>query len=255
MSVEYSAEVLADAPTVRLRNGEASGTVAIDSSGNDNHGTYNGGVTLGAAGMVTDDPNTSVLFNGIDSFIDLGNVAALQGITKITFECIVAIAASGGNYGFLSPNYTDGDNPFTFEYGGVSTLYLRSGHFLGCGGGCDLDSGVSIDTTPHHLVFAEEVGVSAEIYLDGVSIASRALNTTGDMDGQWFIGKRKNNSFWMSGRMQECAIYGGQLLPPARVAAHHAAMIAPGPPPAAPSARRRRGLSRAIGASLSRAFR
>ena len=61
----YQAEVLADGPAGYWRLGEASGTVAADTSPNANSGAYVSGPTLGApAPLVADSSNRAVAFNG-----------------------------------------------------------------------------------------------------------------------------------------------------------------------------------------------
>ena len=60
----FAAEVLADGPIGYWRLGEAPGSAhAADASGNVNHGTYSGGVTLGQPGFHGGD--TAALFNGL----------------------------------------------------------------------------------------------------------------------------------------------------------------------------------------------
>jgi len=60
----YAAAMLALAPTVYYRHGEASGTQMTDASGNGRHGTYTGGPTLGARGLLMNDDDTAVSFEG-----------------------------------------------------------------------------------------------------------------------------------------------------------------------------------------------
>ena len=60
----YSGEVLADSPRAYWRLGEASGTSAADSSGNNRTGTYLNTPTLSQTGALTADTNTAVAFNG-----------------------------------------------------------------------------------------------------------------------------------------------------------------------------------------------
>jgi hypothetical protein len=66
----YSMAIAGDQPAAYYRLGESSGTTAIDSSGNGNHGTYLGGVTLGQPGALAGDSDTSVAFNGVDGIVD-----------------------------------------------------------------------------------------------------------------------------------------------------------------------------------------
>ncbi|MDX6199796.1 MAG: hypothetical protein QOJ79_2947, partial [Actinomycetota bacterium] len=55
----YQAAVLSDAPVGYWRLGERSGAVAADSSGAGRSGSYSGGVSLGVAGALVGDGDTS----------------------------------------------------------------------------------------------------------------------------------------------------------------------------------------------------
>jgi hypothetical protein len=66
----YPTVILGDHPAAYYRLGEASGSTAVDSSGNAHTGTYLGGVTLGQPGALAGDSDTSVGFNGVDSIVD-----------------------------------------------------------------------------------------------------------------------------------------------------------------------------------------
>jgi hypothetical protein len=62
----YRDMVLADAPLVYYRLGEATGSVAADSGGSGLDGVFLDGVTLGAVGVLQGDSNTSALFDGLE---------------------------------------------------------------------------------------------------------------------------------------------------------------------------------------------
>lgn len=66
----YDDTVLALNPVVYLKFDETSGTTASDSSGNGNDGTYNGGVTLGAAGPAERN-GVAAQFDGIDDYVSV----------------------------------------------------------------------------------------------------------------------------------------------------------------------------------------
>jgi hypothetical protein len=64
-STTYASTVLGDAPAIFWRLGEPGGSVAADSSGNGNTGTYSSsGVTYGAAGAPLGDADTAVSLSG-----------------------------------------------------------------------------------------------------------------------------------------------------------------------------------------------
>ncbi len=77
----YATQVLADDPILYWRLDEPSGTTAADASGEGNHGTYLGGVTLGTAGAIDEDPSASAHFDGSNDRVTLAapNPATLTG--------------------------------------------------------------------------------------------------------------------------------------------------------------------------------
>ena len=81
----YSASVLADSPRAYWRLGEASGTTAADASGNNRTGSYLNTPSLGAPGALTGDSNTAVSFNGVDEYVNVPYLAALNP-TAFTVE-------------------------------------------------------------------------------------------------------------------------------------------------------------------------
>src|SRR5712671_4787956 len=91
----YSSAVLADAPAGYWRLGESSGTTAADSAGH-NAGTYVGGVTLGQAGALSGDSDTSVVLDGSIATVQIPDAAALDPTTQITLEAWIKPSALTG---------------------------------------------------------------------------------------------------------------------------------------------------------------
>lgn len=87
----WYAQVRVARPSVWLRFEEKSGTVAIDSSGNGNHGTYLNSPTLNVAGIISN----AVTFNGTSQELDLPLSAAISGSGDFAVELI-------GNIGTLT---------------------------------------------------------------------------------------------------------------------------------------------------------
>ena len=81
----YRDDVLSDAPAAYWRLGESAGTVAADEKGTSN-GTYQNGVTLGRAGVLTADTNTAVSFDGVDDIVTVPHSSSLSATSGVTLE-------------------------------------------------------------------------------------------------------------------------------------------------------------------------
>ena len=80
------AEYLASLGTLQwLRVGEAMGTVASDSSGNANDGSYEGTFTLAQTGLVNDDSDTAVLL-GSDGKVNLGDITVFENADTLGYD-------------------------------------------------------------------------------------------------------------------------------------------------------------------------
>lgn len=98
--MSYWDDVAALAPTVSWRQGETSGTVATDSAGTDQAGTYTNSPTLGQPGIIPNVPaSTSVRYaggfgGGTNGYIDKlsGTVPSIPTLTNsFTFLCWVKL--------------------------------------------------------------------------------------------------------------------------------------------------------------------
>ncbi|MGI0075912.1 MAG: LamG domain-containing protein [Nitrosopumilaceae archaeon] len=102
--MSYTSEVLADTPVGYWRLGDQSGTTASDSSGNARNGTYTGGFTLQAGGLIAEDSNDAVSFNGTTGYVDLGtNIfgPVLNGSARVTIEAWFIPNSASGTQWFL----------------------------------------------------------------------------------------------------------------------------------------------------------
>ena len=82
LSNEYANRVLADSPLGYWRLGEFSGSVAVDSSGNGNDGTYVGNVVLGQAGLAPGS-DTAIQLNSSQSGHIVGPTYTGTAITAV----------------------------------------------------------------------------------------------------------------------------------------------------------------------------
>ena len=84
----YRTDVLSDGPAAYWRLGESAGTVAADEKGTSN-GTYQNGVALGRAGVLTADTNTAVSFDGVDDIVTVPHSSSLSATSGVTLEAWV----------------------------------------------------------------------------------------------------------------------------------------------------------------------
>jgi hypothetical protein len=173
------------------------GTIALDSSGNENHGTiYNPNGGLGLDGSVWDiDPNRGIVlsFNGDDTngaYISAGITTPMTLSSNFTWAFWAKQdAAQGNNDDVIIGNRWNGSSwikftPSFFEFGGNS-----------------LDSAINYDNLPpetwvHHAVVKE--GTHYTYYRDGINAGETSMNRTcdalpflmgGDTDGERWRGR------------------------------------------------------------------
>ena len=69
----YNYTILQDKPIAYYKLSETSGTVALDSSGNNYNGTYMNSISINQNGLITDTNNKAVKFDGINDYIEITN--------------------------------------------------------------------------------------------------------------------------------------------------------------------------------------
>jgi hypothetical protein len=208
----YATEVLADSPLVYWRQGEASGTSMLDSSGNGRGGTYNNSPTLGVAGLLTSGSDTAVTYNGTNQYGESG-FSSWMNVSVITLEAIIKTTATSGTVfgrGGSNRNYRIGIS------GGKAFIETNTGSFPILIGSTAVNDG-----NPHHIAGTWD-GSTLRIYVDGVAdgtlSAGGSLSAAGNV---LRVAQRSGDSFF-AGTVQECALY-GTTLSSTRIAAHAAA--------------------------------
>ena len=71
---------------------DGSGTIATDSAS-----THNGTLTNGPTWTTSGKINDALTFNGTNSYVTMGNVAAFNGLTAVTVAAWVKSSAPGAN--------------------------------------------------------------------------------------------------------------------------------------------------------------
>jgi hypothetical protein len=220
----YFNVVMSDNPLGYWRFGEASGTVANDSSSNAYNGTYVGGVTLGTTGLIATDTNTAITLNGSTGRVDVGAVAALYNLNRnFTIEW------------WMKPtNVTSYQGICSFGRVGTSGgVFIR----LNTSGGLDIlqDSVAAlfslttnfVANTVYYCAFTVDASGNYVLYINGASAFTGTLSAT-FAGGYVTLGADSSRTYsttlveYFSGVLDEIAIY-GTALSGTRISAHYAA--------------------------------
>ena len=214
---QYSATVLAGDPRGYWRFGEPPGSTTLhDSSGNANHGVYEGGVTLGVPGILAD--NTAATYDGINDIgrvpdsntLDVGGSLTLEGWIKRSSTAKAHQLMAKGNAFQLTVMNAGSGNQVWLRKPNVTTL-ARS------------NVAIPADGAYHHVVATiNGPGSTARIYIDGVDQTDLTLTAPQSLVDTTFplvFGTTNSGS----AQYDEFALY-DQVLTPTEVGEHHDAV-------------------------------
>jgi concanavalin A-like lectin/glucanase superfamily protein/chitobiase/beta-hexosaminidase-like protein/calcineurin-like phosphoesterase family protein len=221
-AVSYRNTVLGESGLVSYwRLGESAGTVAADSKGA-NAGTYSG-VSLGVPGAIVNDPDTAAAFNGSTSWVTL---PALAGVGDFTIE--------GWTY------LTNGNVTNNTVYGASGTVRLlaRPGSVTAAYAGVWLGgteytlqptaTASNLNTWVYWTVTRK--GNTLTLYRDGTQIGQRTdLPATATASISGSIGAQGGSLYFLTGRVDEVAVYSSALSATAVANHYSAALNGPGP--------------------------
>jgi len=219
----YREVVLADRPVGYWRLDETSGTVAHDSSGNDNNGTITGGVTLGVPGALA-SADTAMAFDGAGK---IATPATMQS-RSFSAECWVNVDPS-----VPSNNYPRFLGTAAFE--GLSGWYIGSngngvnGYYIAVESGVtspywyQANSGDETAGVYHHVVGTYDYASNnLSLYVDGALTAHMAPASVAAISSTALVLGAHPGGDNLTGSLDEVAIY-DYALTAAQVAAHYAA--------------------------------
>jgi hypothetical protein len=205
-TADYAARVLADRPVRFYRLGETAGTVAVDSGLNRADGTYLGGVTLGAAGALSGDPDKATTFGGANGYVNLPSLD-LQN-RSFTIEAWIKPSASSppATQTYFGAYRSPGTTGLIFNCRVLSSGALA----IGWGGAGDVTSPTNTITFGawNHTAIAYNYHTdSTRVYVNGVQVASSA---GGPFIGEWPVLNIGRGAF--GGDYFKIGI-GGEILP------------------------------------------
>jgi hypothetical protein len=205
----YAASVMADGPLAYWRLGEASGTSAIDETGNGHNGLLKGGVKLGELGALAGDGDTAAYFDGT-SYVDIGDKLDFAGTASLTIEAWVYPQAGNGGY-FGKGMYDQGYKGYFVADNDSTIQWVREG------------AGVSppvISFTGYSHIVGTYDGLNLTLYINGSKAGSKvATNSITDHPNPFTIGQVADWGMFV-GWIDEVAVY-GKALDATRVKAHY----------------------------------
>jgi hypothetical protein len=210
--LSYSEQVIADGAVGYWRLGEASGTVAVDSTATPLNGTYVGTPSLGEVGALSDG-NTAVLFDGVDDVVT--NAAAELQVTAGPFsvEAWAKRVGSSSDAGIVGRNEA---GSITWHVGATIFFYA---------GSTNISFAITDTTTYHHIVGTWDGTTAAngvKLYVDGVLRSQGTSASTVAATAALTIGDAFATSF--NGYIDEVALY-STVLTLAQIREHYKARL------------------------------
>ena len=219
--------LVTSAPTLLAywRLGEASGTTATDTTGRYN-GTYVNKPTLGSAGAIVNDPNTSATFNGTSQRITLPPLPAAQNFSIEGWTYLTKSSVNNntlyGNAGTVRLLARPGTGTYrTAAYAGVTlngTEYVLQ----------PISPASDINTWVYWVVTRQ--GGTLTLYRDGVQIGQRTdlpASATANINGD--IADQANGAYHLTGRIDDVALYASALTGSTIASHYQAALHGPAP--------------------------
>jgi hypothetical protein len=213
-SSSYSSAILGTAGLLGYwRLGEASGTVACDSTGR-NNGGYQLGTTLARPGALYGDVDTAVGFDGISGWVQVPHSSTFNVGDRFTVEAWVkrGTVSSASNQVVAAKQ----SGSFVLLINSANHLVLRKS------GVADVaESAATIaDTSKWHQVAATKDGAAVHLYLDGADVTNGFVNQTMTDNTLPLAVGQSSGSAYFNGLIDEVAIY-SMALTSSQLAGHY----------------------------------
>jgi len=176
-----------------------------DVSDNDNWGTFNGGVkpVAGISGQ-------ALSFDGVDDYVDCGDIAATEGIGALTIEAWFYANSFGTNDGIVGKRQSGVDDSWGVMTGTGNVIQFRTWTSAGA---VLMSSNTALLTNTWHHIVAIYDGVDMRIYRNGV-LDSTPSAQTGNIiagDSSVWIGAYYDIGNTFDGLIDEVRIYNRAL--------------------------------------------
>ena len=210
----YEDAVLAKDPLAYYRLGEDSGSTAADSSGNGRDGSYFGNYTQGLAGLLGDDEDTSLGFNGTGGHVSIPSLFLTQHSVAAWYQKDV----STGTYHQISM-YAMGSHGHLYVHSDGYVLYQGLNNATGTthnyfAGGTSSYRPFANDGSMHFIVATYD-GTTMRTYIDGVEQGPGSVvnlrSTPPPIGPASLIGR--STAYHPNGIMDEVAFFDRALTP------------------------------------------
>jgi len=210
----YVTAVLAHSPLVYWRLGEPSGVTAVDASPNGRDGTYAGGPTLGATGLLHGSADTAVTLDGSDDFVSRSNEGWMDASGALTLIALVHPTDVTGRRTIAS-KWDDTSYPanaeWLFDHNGTTVrMLLQTPTDTGI---ASVASGVSSGATRFVAGRINGLTVSVRVYNASGLVGSGADTASGSVTSRtqpFRVGAEGAGAYYQ-GRIDEVAWIGSVL--------------------------------------------
>jgi hypothetical protein len=213
----YASTILGDGPALYARLDDPSGSLAADSSGNNNSAHYVGGVSLNQPGALRNDPDGAVTLDGSTGYLSVANASSLNLTGAISVETWVRWTATPTGVQdivYRGDSATVAGASFSLAYiPGCTGCGLGFYSYIGNSYTCACQSSALPGGQWFHLVGTRTAGGQLAFYVNGSQAAAAsdsggALNTVPQGIAIGASGSGSASSLYpVNGTVDEAAVY------------------------------------------------
>jgi Concanavalin A-like lectin/glucanases superfamily len=215
---QYATDVTGNLNSISYwRLGEAAGAITAADSKGSNDGTYTGGVTLGEAGLVLNDPDTAAKFDGSTGYVAVPRNDDSLNPPAFTVEALVSVAGGEGQFRAVVSSRDVDAGAGTFGY----ILYANDQNkwqaWVGDGTTAwQMVTGPDVTPGDHYLAMTYDK-TTLKLYVDPVedSPASMAVPYQPNAARELRIGAGANEAdpplYFFNGVIDDVAVYDAPL--------------------------------------------
>jgi hypothetical protein len=200
MALAHSPRIITDGLVLCLdaanqKSYPGSETTWTDLSGNGNNGTLTNGPTYSS-------PNSgSIVFDGIDDYVELNTTNIVTGTNPFTFDCFYTITSTN-NGGLLFGNYGSGYTTNYLWISGEYGIYINSDVYF---------PGYPLQPGTYHMAATRESNGSVVLYKNGVEVNSGSLTASIPNGPNFRIGSDTNSGGGPGGEELNGKIYSEKI--------------------------------------------